>query len=436
MQSAQNSTHVGPGTVIDGRYRIEDILGQGGMATVFRATHLLLDQTVAIKVVLPQMQLVSTFEERFLREARAATALKGDHIVRVSDVGTLEDGSPYFVMEYLEGQDLDALILSGERVPAEVAVDYVLQACEAVAEVHGHGIVHRDLKPANLFLTRGADGMPKIKLIDFGISSQSTSDSDARNLSLTDPESIMGSPKYMSPEQFQAATFASTRSDIWGLGAVLYELLTSRPPYDGESCIDIFIAANAGPPARPSEMREDVPESLDEVLFRCLRPDPFDRYADVADLAAALAPFGGDDAEDRVLRIRRVLRATRGERNGVHTTGGRRVTSHVRRRSRAEKRIGSSRRKQVIGIVAVSAVLAIVAFSATRVLAGRAESYDRVEVPTRAIVEVAPKTIALPVEPRPVVSVAPAAPEHETVPPPPPVRRLPFNDEGLFGDRK
>ena len=155
---APTSSRLAPGELVDGRYRIDAYLGGGGMASVYRATHAVLEQPVAIKVVCPLVRAVPGMAQRFLREARAATQLKSEHVARVTDVGTMADGAPFMVMEYLEGQDLGALIESEAAIPVEDAVDYVLQVCEALGEVHGRGTVHRDLKPANLFLTKGADG--------------------------------------------------------------------------------------------------------------------------------------------------------------------------------------------------------------------------------------------------------------------------------------
>ncbi|MDB4933981.1 MAG: serine/threonine protein kinase, partial [Labilithrix sp.] len=274
-----------PGDVIDGRYRVEAYLGGGGMASVYRATHVVLEQAVAIKVIAPVIRQIPGMAQRFLREARAATHLKSEHVARVTDVGTMADGAPYMVMEYLDGRDLDAIVESGEEIAVEEAVDYVLQACEALAEVHGLGIVHRDLKPANLFLTKGADGLPCVKLIDFGISRTDSPLAPKEVAALTQPDTVMGSPRYMSPEQMESAAKADSRSDIYGIGVVLYELLTRKAPHEGETYLDIYAAATLAPPEAPSTLRPEVPRELDEVILRCLRVDPAERYADAAELA-------------------------------------------------------------------------------------------------------------------------------------------------------
>jgi hypothetical protein len=304
---APTTNLLAPGDLIDGRYRIDCYLGGGGMASVYRATHVVLEQSVAIKVVSPQIRQLPGMAQRFLREARAATQLKSEHVARVSDVGSMADGAPYMVMEYLDGRDLDAIVESGEEITVEDAVDYVLQACEALAEVHGLGIVHRDLKPANLFLTKGADGLPCVKLIDFGISRTDSPLAAKDRAKLTQPDTVMGSPRYMSPEQMESAGKADSRSDIYGIGAVLYELLTHKCPHEGESFMDIYAAATLGPPEPPSSLRGDVPKELDEVILRCLRIDPAERFMDAAELAAALAPFGPEGSAARADVIARIL---------------------------------------------------------------------------------------------------------------------------------
>jgi serine/threonine protein kinase len=308
---APTSKLLSPGDLVDGRYKIDCYLGGGGMASVYRATHVVLEQAVAIKVVSPQIRELPGMAQRFLREARAATQLKSEHVARVSDVGTMADGAPYMVMEYLDGRDLDAIVESGEELTVEDAVDYVLQACEALAEVHGLGIVHRDLKPANLFLTKGADGLPCVKLIDFGISRTDSPLASKDRAKLTQPDTVMGSPRYMSPEQMESAGKADSRSDIYGIGAVLYELLTHKCPHEGESFLDIYAAATLGPPEAPSSLRTDVPKELDDVILRCLRIDPAERFVDAAELASALAPFGPAGSATRADAIARILDAAR-----------------------------------------------------------------------------------------------------------------------------
>src|SRR5580693_7216018 len=165
---------------------------------------------------------------RFEREARTAVKIKSEHVARVIDVGQLESGSPYMVMEYLEGEDLQGWLEKQGRLPIERAVDFLLQACEAIAEAHAMGIVHRDLKPANLFCIRRPDGTLSIKVLDFGISKAA-----GASMGMTSTQAVMGSPLYMSPEQMGSSKGVDARSDIWALGVILFELVTGRVPFDG-----------------------------------------------------------------------------------------------------------------------------------------------------------------------------------------------------------
>lgn len=309
-----------PGQVVDGRYRLESFLGGGGMASLYRAVHLVLEQPVALKILSPGVRALPGAAARFLREARAATQLKSPHVVRVMDVGTMADGAPYIVMELLEGQDLDRRLVAGWRPSLEEAIAVVLQACTALAEVHGLGIVHRDLKPANLFLTTGPDGLPLVKIIDFGISRLDAPVRGADAVPITDPEIVMGSPRYMAPEAMESAALADARSDIWALGTVLYELLVGPTPYDGDSLVAIYSAALQGPPSPTSSLRDDVPAGVDAVIARCLRIDPRERFGDVAELAVKLAPFGGASASRWVEEVIRVLAAARRRANHAEAT--------------------------------------------------------------------------------------------------------------------
>jgi len=328
-----------PGDVVDGRYRIVSFVAGGGMASVYRATHVVLEQVVAIKVISPLVHAIPGMAQRFLREAKAATRMKSEHVAHVHDVGTMPDGAPYIVMEYLDGSDLEAILEKGDEIPVEDAVDYALQACQALAEVHGLGIVHRDLKPANLVLTHGADGLPCIKLIDFGISHTDVPLAAKDLASLTEPQNVMGSPRYMSPEQMESMSKADRRSDIYGVGAVLYELLTRRVPFEGDTFTDIYMAATLATPEAPSTLRADVPRELDEVILRCLRSDPAERYVDAAELALALAPFGPAGSGLRAKLVARVLDATSARAHGSSAKSSRIAGADG---SRMRRRVSSS----------------------------------------------------------------------------------------------
>jgi serine/threonine protein kinase len=293
-----------PGTVVDGKYRVEKIIGEGGMGLVVAAVHLGLEQEVAIKFLLPEAMRNKVAVERFLREAKVAAKVRSEHVARVHDVGTLEEGGvPYIVMEHLEGVDLGKLIDQEGALPIEEACEIALQACEALAEVHAAGIVHRDLKPSNLFVTRKADGSPAVKLLDFGISKLTlTGDESGLDPALTQTMTIMGSPSYMSPEQLKSTKEVDHRGDVWSLGAVLYEAITGKPAFRGESLPQVCAMIASEDPALPSTRRDGIPLELERTLLRCLEKSP-DRRATLVELARTLAKFVPDRAKACLERI-------------------------------------------------------------------------------------------------------------------------------------
>jgi serine/threonine-protein kinase len=263
---------------------------------VLAATHLQLDRQVAIKLlhqhVLAQPKLV----ERFAREARMMARISNDNVARVLDVGTMGDGTPFMVMEYLEGQELSAWIRASGPLPIAAAVDLIVQVCAAVAEAHRLGIVHRDLKPSNLLLTWTGDKLPRIKVLDFGISkalSQKQTDSD---LGLTGISAMLGSPLYMSPEQLTSARDVDGRTDIWSIGAILYEMLTGHEPFQAGTLPQLAfkIMHEAVPGVRA--LRPEVPEGVESIIRRCLEKQPDDRFQTASELALALLPFGSSSA--------------------------------------------------------------------------------------------------------------------------------------------
>ncbi len=296
------------GELFDGKYRIGRVLGIGGMAAVLAAKHLGLDEMVALKVLLPDCCADPAVVSRFLQEGKAATKIRSEHVVRMLDVGVVS-GRAYLVMEYLDGKDLEALLRKRGPLPLEEAVDLLLQACEAIGEAHALGIIHRDLKPANLFLTHRADGSPCMKVLDFGISKMprnghGPASTDNRP---TLPSLVMGSPQFMSPEQMSSAALADQRSDIWSLGAILYELLTGEIAFSGATTAEICARVLRGSPTPLEERQPDVPREVGLIVERCLARDRLKRYATVAELARSLAPFGTSGAQASADTISRAV---------------------------------------------------------------------------------------------------------------------------------
>jgi serine/threonine-protein kinase len=280
---------VHPGEVLSGKYRVERVLGRGGMGVVVHAVDLVHGAPCAVKLLMPSALKNPTAVERFLREARATAGLTSEHVVRVYDVGTLDTGAPYMAMELLDGADLGDILKRRGAMPAYEAASYVIQACRALDEAHAAGIVHRDLKPQNLFLARRPDGATIIKVLDFGLAKALVSGPGDTELTVTN--TVIGSPAYMSPEQIRSARNVVPRSDIWSLGVVLYQLVTGRLPFQHPNAGQLVIEIVRSTPAPPSQHRPGLPLALDGVVLRCLEKDPARRFADMRELAAALAPF-------------------------------------------------------------------------------------------------------------------------------------------------
>jgi len=400
------------GDLIDGKYRIDRILGAGGMGVVVLATHLELDQQVAIKFLLPAVAKNAEAVARFAREARAAAKIQSEHVTRVLDVAKLPGGSPYIVMEYLEGHDLEHTLEEHGSVPIERVVDYVLQALEALAEAHVAGIVHRDLKPANLFLARRADGSSVVKVLDFGISKLGREKDPA----ITTTSVQIGSPLYMSPEQLRSSKDVDARSDIWAIGVILQELITGEAPFMGETLPAIIASILAEPPLSMRLRKPEVTVALEAVVLRCLQKEPEARYPSVAELAVALAPFGPERASLSVDRIVRI--AGRKETSITPGSGGTRASSLPTVKATATDPswhtsgvLRSARNGRRIVLASLAGVVVVGAVTAGVVLARR----PGVPPPVPAVAETAktaspePATSELPVVPPAVSAVASTA---------------------------
>jgi serine/threonine-protein kinase len=296
------------GTTVGGKYVLEGLIAEGGMGEVWRARHQQLGQRVALKMM--RHADSGAWMERFLRETRAAGSLESEHVTRVFDAGTLEDGTPFMVMEVLEGEPLDRI--ARERAPLSIdeAVGYVVQACAGVAAAHARGIVHRDLKPSNLFVTRRTDGSKLVKVLDFGIAkSLEGAAAGAEPVTLTETGAAIGTPGYMAPEQLRAPRQVDERADIWALGLILFRLLTGRSAFVASSPGEYYAAIlTEAPEALPS----GHPPELAAAVDRCLHKKPARRFRDVAELARALAPFAPPWAAGLVEPIERLLEDARG----------------------------------------------------------------------------------------------------------------------------
>ena len=276
------------GLTIAGKYLLLRRLGEGGMCTVYEAEHVGLRQGLALKVLKPELADDAGCVARFESEARAAAQLRSPNVARVFDVDWLPTGQPYITMELLIGNDLGHELTRAGRLPIDLAVDYVRQACAGMAEAHALGIVHRDLKPENLFLTDLGELTDRklLKILDFGIA-KDISDSARR---LTAPDAVFGTVDYMSPEQIRSASKVDHRSDLWSLGVILYELLTGRTPYHGDA--RSVIAQIVSDPVRPpTTLVPDLPPSLVATVMKALHKDPALRFQTADELRAELAGY-------------------------------------------------------------------------------------------------------------------------------------------------
>jgi tRNA A-37 threonylcarbamoyl transferase component Bud32 len=276
-----------PGLVA-GKFRPLRVIGAGGMGVVVAAEHVQLHQRVALKFMQPEIVGQTEATGRFLREARAAASLRSEHVCRVIDLGQLEGGLPYIVMEYLEGESLEQLLARRGPLPAHEVAGYLADALEAIGEAHASGIVHRDLKPGNLWLAMRPDGRPRIKVLDFGISKAPRGELQQ---GVTSANAVLGTPVYMAPEQLFSPAEVDGRSDLWAVGCILHQLTTGALPFEASSFADLAARVRTTDPRPVRALRPELPAAFEAVVLRCLQRDRAKRPQSAAELAALLRPL-------------------------------------------------------------------------------------------------------------------------------------------------
>lgn len=293
LAAAQQGVEHLAGTVLLDRYRLIKLLGSGGAAVVYRAEHTLMQKAVAVKILRPELAVRPDFVRRFLAEARTVARLRHENIVDVVDVGRTETGLVFCVMEYLEGEELAQTMDREGPMPWPRARDIVLQVCRALAAAHAAGVVHRDVKPQNCFRIRHGSNPDFIKLLDFGIAKQTDS-----NHGLTATGVIMGTAEYMSPEQARGSD-VDARADIYSVGAMLFEMLAGRPPFEGATFIDVLVKHASAPPPRLSSLVPGLDPAIDAILARALAKKPEDRFGSIDELIAAFVVNDGRSFQGR-----------------------------------------------------------------------------------------------------------------------------------------
>ncbi|WP_394840143.1 protein kinase [Pendulispora rubella] len=351
------------GDILASKYRVESVLGAGAMGVVVAARHVQLGSLVALKFMLPDTHRVHGASDRFIREARAAARLRGEHVARVMDFGTLETGAAYIVMEFLEGQDLEAVMDARGRLPMREAIDYVIDVCKAMDEAHRAGIIHRDLKPKNLFLTHRPDGTPLVKVLDFGVSKVSDAADDLQVS--TRAGAILGSPAFMSPEQIRGSKDVDARTDIYAIGIVLFYLLTKQFPFEAESLGDLYGAVLYKEPHPLRTLRPELPAALEAVVSRCLHKDAAARFATAKELMVALSALlapSGPIAQDmaHVATVADVPRAPGSSSPAMVPAQG--TLSHAA--MFAADATGGKRKRAPLVLLAVAAVAALAVLAA------------------------------------------------------------------------
>ncbi|HUQ30696.1 MAG TPA: serine/threonine-protein kinase [Pyrinomonadaceae bacterium] len=337
------------GRTLDEKYRLDEHLGAGGMGTVYRATHLLIDRPVAIKVLNPRYVEDEAAQTRFRREARAAGRLQHANAVTVTDFGSTRDGLVYIVMELLEGHTLRDVLAREAPLDVARAVSIMLQISSAVAAAHVAGIIHRDLKPANIFIVQRKDAPPFVKVLDFGIAklaAEALDDDDDPQVTLTQVGAMIGTPRYMSPEQCDGATLTPA-ADVYSLGIILYEMLTGTTPFNGTSPLAIAIKHSSQPPRNPREFVATIPAALEAVVLHTLEKSPEARPKDAEafrqELYAVAERLGFEHADSLSAPTLESLRSA-----GTETPSGRLVIDIERLRQSRAASIATAAKADVV----------------------------------------------------------------------------------------
>lgn len=405
------------GSSVD-KYTVVRLLGRGGMGAVYEARHVVLARRAAIKFLLPQLAENAELLRRFENEAKAAGQLEHPNIAAVIDFGRAADGSPYLLMEYLEGEDCAQLLERHGRLPVARAVDLVVQACRGLAVAHRANIVHRDLKPENLFIVRAGDSGDWVKVLDFGIAKLRPTDGGVP----TRTGATLGTAYYMSPEQARGAVDVDRRTDVWSLGVVLYELLSGQRPFGGDQFLHIVHRILSVDPAPLASVQPGLPPALLDVVARAMEKDVERRIASAEELAEALTPFSKREpveldvsapAGERLVRTQ-MTPATSVDGVAIGDTGIRPLTT-------AEPAVKAARsvRAPVLAAAALLMAAGVTAYASLRPArqpeAGPSIAMSAVRAPvTSAAVAAPPQTASVP-EPAAAASDAHSAPSASAV---------------------
>jgi serine/threonine-protein kinase len=299
LVDSDSPTTVVPAAIVAGKYRLTRMLGRGGMGSVWEGIHATLGTRVAVKFIDAEHAESAEARRRFENEARAAAALRSKHVVEVYDHGLMDDGRPFIVMEFLEGEPLDKRLERVGRLSSRESAVLISMVCRALSKAHAAGIVHRDLKPDNVFLVWDEeDGSDVVKVVDFGIAKFTDSQGPT---SATRTGSVLGTPYYMSPEQARGLRSVDHRSDLWSVGVITFRCMTGRLPFEGEAVGDVLVKLCTAPVPVPSEYVDDLPSGFDAWFARALTREPEGRFQSASELANSLALVCGLSVQTRLL---------------------------------------------------------------------------------------------------------------------------------------